>query len=85
MSPEASAIKMLSTAADRAATKCGFCGKFGHGATLCPDLARVNRPGVSVQMVTTDHQSDRAYTIFLLMLGFFVGIGLTKLVEALLP
>lgn len=74
---------LLGDEADRAATKCGCCGKFGHGADGCPDLAHVSQPGVSVETIATDRQFSRAFALFLLMMGFFAGAGTAKLLEAI--
>jgi hypothetical protein len=35
MSPEASAINTLAIAADKAASRCGFCNEFGHTKWDC--------------------------------------------------
>jgi len=83
MRAELRAWHVLGDEADRAATKCECCGKFGHDPTDCPDLAHVTKHGVSVEVVTTDRQINRAFALFLLVFGFFAGVGTAKLLEAI--
>ena len=89
--------RSLSREANRAASKCSSCGKFGHvmddcpkpcsfcgveghGPSDCPKLAHIQSAGITVERSEGD--LGVAFGVFLLLLGFFMGVSAHKLVEA---
>lgn len=74
------AIHLLSAEADRCATFCPRCAKFGHSASDCPKLAHVTEPGIRIEAVETA-RFNRAFDRSLLLLGFLMGVGITKMFE----
>lgn len=71
----------LGEEADRAATRCNYCGNYGHGATQCPELAHINKSGLSLESVRTDREFNRAFDVVLFVAGFAFGLGFVKLTE----